>query len=190
MSKIKLIRKIILNLSEGRKNDIIREIIPFLKRDGKILDIGTGIGDVCNELLVEGYNVTPVDIRDLSLFPGIKPIIYDGKRLPFGDNEFDISLLLTVLHHTENPLSVLKEASRVSKKLIVMEDVYEGKIQKYLTFAMDSVTNFEFFGHPHTNKTKLEWEAVFKELGLKILEMNVHNYWKFFTSATYYLGKY
>jgi hypothetical protein len=70
-----------------------------------------------------------------------------------------------------------------------MEDIYTTQFHKYLTFFMDSVTNFEFFGHPHTNKTDKEWRIEFKNLGFRIQEVRIHGFWYFFTSATYVLEK-
>ena len=185
----KLAREIVLYLGTKRRRDILEKISPLLKKSDNILDIGTGIGDVCNELIKIGHTITPVDVKNSSLFENIKPVIYSGERLPFEDKKFDVSLLLTVLHHIKDPVAALKEAARVSKRVIVMEDTYDNALQKYITFAMDSATNLEFFGHPHTNKTKSEWEKIFDELGLKILSEDVRNYCAFFTSATYHLER-
>jgi ubiquinone/menaquinone biosynthesis C-methylase UbiE len=173
----------------GRLSDILRKISPYLKKEDRIIDIGCGSCEVCKHLQNDGYAVTPVDVKNRSFFRNIKPIIYDGKKLPFPDNSFDVSLLITVLHHTQDPVAVLSEAKRVSKRIIVMEDLYQGKAQKYLTFAMDSILNLEFFGHPHTNMTKEEWEHLFKELKLTKKGENIHDFWKFFTSGTFYLVK-
>ena len=66
-----------------------------------------------------------MDVKNKSLFPEIQPTVYDGNSLPISDSKFNTVLLLTVLHHTNKPEIVLKEAVRVSKeRLIVMEDIY------------------------------------------------------------------
>lgn len=185
----KIITNIILKIDKKRREDIFGKITPYLNKTDKILDLGCGNCALSKDLLDRGYTVTPVDVKNISLFKSIKPIVYDGKRLPFKDNLFDTALLITVLHHTPNPPQVLKEAARVCKKLVVMEDVYENSFQKYATFIMDSVGNLEIFGHPHSNKSQKEWQKVFKDLNLKIIEIKIHNFWKIFTSATFFLKK-
>jgi ubiquinone/menaquinone biosynthesis C-methylase UbiE len=172
-----------------RVQDILRKIVPHLHKKYKILDIGSGSCEVAKSLRDAGYDVTPLDIVNKSFYPDFFPTLYDGKHLPFADNSFDIVLLITVLHHTKQPVEILREAARVAPRIIVMEDLYRGMFQKYMTFAMDSVTNREFFGHPHTNMTREQWEKVFQNLNLKIIDANIHDFWRFFTSGTFYLEK-
>ncbi len=180
---------IIMLKKNKRVSEIVRKIKKYLQQNDKIVDIGSGNCEVCSKLQEEGFNVTPVDIENKSWVRGITPILYDGKTLPFKNNTFDISLLITVLHHTNNPKHVLKEAARVSKRIIVMEDIYESAFQKYATFIMDSIYNIEFMGHPYSNKTESEWKNLFKNLGLKLLDTQKNNWWYLFTSGTFYLEK-
>lgn len=172
-----------------RVREILREITPYLKRGDRILDIGSGGCTVAKSLKDNGYEITPLDVIDKSVHQDFRPLIYDGKNIPFPDNSFDVALLITVLHHTKKPVEVLREAVRVAPRIIVTEDLYKGFFQKYLTFAMDSLSNWEFFGHPHTNMMQGQWEEVFRGLGLKILDRNIHNFWTFFTSGTFYLER-
>lgn len=144
-------------------------IAPFLPPAGRILDLGSGRGVVAGILRARGYDVTPLDVRDRSIDPRFRPVLYDGNRIPFEDNRFDCALLLTVLHHTPDPSSILREAARVAARIIVIEDVYSNTFQKYLTFFTDSLCNLEFFGHPHTNKTDGQWRMLFEDLGLELL---------------------
>ncbi|QMU65548.1 MAG: methyltransferase domain-containing protein [Flavobacteriaceae bacterium] len=119
----------------------------------------------------------------------MKPVIYKGGKLPFKDNEFDIVQLITVLHHIKDPEETIKEAVRVGKKIIIMEDIYTSKFQKYITFIADSINNWEFIGHPHTNKTDLGWKQVFNKNNLKIEKVKYYNFLLFFKQVTYILTK-
>jgi len=192
INKSKIVRD--SSFLNDRSSDTVRKIGPYLKKEDLILDIGSGGAHVAHELKTLGYDITTLDIKNKSYFEDVRPIIYNGQTIPFPDDHFDVSLLLTVLHHTKDPLSVLAEAKRVSKKIIIIEDLHKGWIQKYLTFAMDSILNREFFGHPHSNKTKSEWESSFKEMGLTIIDKKTND-WGFkylptwFTSGTFYLKK-
>ncbi|MEI6238010.1 MAG: class I SAM-dependent methyltransferase [bacterium] len=170
-------------------DDRTREVSAYVKKGDRIIDIGSGGCQVSEWLMSQGFDVTPIDISNKSFLGKVKPIIYDGKRIPFADNSFDVALLLTILHHTKDPVSILREAKRVAKRIIVKEDLYKGIIQKYMTFAMDSAINKEFKGHPHTNKTKEEWLRVFKDLELTVLDQKENNFWVFFRNGVFYLRK-
>lgn len=174
---------------DKRTLEIIRKISPYLKTEDKILDIGSGNCRVCHVLQQKGLPVTALDIKNRSRVSTILPTIYDGKKLPFSDDSFDVSLLITVLHHTQDPIAILKEAKRVSKRIIVMEDLYDRTFQKYATFLMDSIYNLEFFNHPHNNMTEAKWKKIFAELNLRVVDEQKNNWWIFFTSGTFCLEK-
>ncbi|TVR94560.1 MAG: class I SAM-dependent methyltransferase [Spirochaetaceae bacterium] len=146
----------------------LAHIAPFLPSSGTILDIGSGTGAVSRILKERGYIVSSVDVQDRSLVPEDAPILYDGARLPFADSSFDSGLLLTVLHHTPNPVEVLCDAARVCRQIIIIEDVYTNPVQQHLTYFTDSLFNMEFRGHPHSNKTDSEWREAFQDLGLRL----------------------
>ena len=108
-----------------------------------------------------------VDIKDNRIVD-IPFKIIDGKNLPFDDNSFDVTLINYVLHHSQNPERLLKEAKRVSKKIIIFEDLPEGILSKLrckfhqMTFFGGSRNDFNF-------KTSKEWEKIFESLGFKII---------------------
>lgn len=182
----KLIREHKIGLARDRQ--AVELVTPFLLGKGEILDIGSGLCRIAKILQDKGYQVTSVDIQNLSIVEEIKPIICDGKRLPFKNNSFDTALLLTVLHHTADPEAILKEAKRVSKKIIIIEDIYKNTAQKYFTFVVDSLVNLEFFGHPHTNKSDVGWKMLFKGLNLNLKGSMHKKIWKVLTAA-YFLEK-
>ena len=168
--------------SVRRRNRILEQIVPFLTKGDRFLDIGSGSCNVCYDLMELGYDVTGVDIDDLSVFP-------DGERLPFHDDSFDTSLILQVLHHTANPEEIIKEARRVSKKIIIMEDLITSRIQKYLTFFADSLGNLEFTGHPHSNMSQSGWEGIFDKVNLRIRGQNTRVVSKFLVCSTFFLTR-
>ena len=146
----------------------VSHIDHLLPDTGSILDIGSGRGVVTSILRDRGFVVTPLDVRDRSMERELAPVVYDGTVIPFPDDAFDCALLLTVLHHTPDPDAVLREASRVARRIIIIEDVYTNTLQKYLTFFTDSLFNLEFRGHPHSNRTDAEWRRTFERLGLTL----------------------
>jgi len=168
---------------------MVKKIEPFLKKTDLILNIGSGTCNLDEILLNKGYHLTSLDIQNLSFVDNIKPIIYDGNQIPFNNNKFYKSLILTVLHHTPNPEKILKEAKRVSKEIIVIEDIYTHFLHKYLTYFFDSLFNLEFVGHPHLNKTDQQWKNTFKKLNLKLVKTSYIRSFIVFKHATYYLKK-
>jgi alpha-1,6-mannosyltransferase len=157
-----------------------------LLKGENILDIGTGNGGLCHALRGEGFDITPLDVQNLSFFADVQPTIYDGKTIPYPDKTFDTSLLITMLHHTPSPEAVLDEALRVTRtRLVIMEDVYRNIFQKHLTFFTDSLVNLEFEGHPHTNKTDAAWQELFAARGLKLVYREEFRTLVFFRQVVY-----
>jgi ubiquinone/menaquinone biosynthesis C-methylase UbiE len=167
----------------------LSHIKKYLNKSDKILDIGSGPGSVYMLLKKKGFNVVPVDVQDLSFTNEAKPIIYNGEKLPFKNGNFDVALILTVLHHTPYPERIVLEAMRVAKRIIVIEDVYYNKIQKYLTYFLDSFLNLEFLGHPHSNKDDNGWQALFRRLGLKLNGMQHKRFILLCKQTIFYLEK-
>lgn len=162
----------------------------FLVESKTIVDIGTGSGGFAHFLMQKNFKVTPVDVVDKTIHGHITPIVYDGFHLPFEDESFDASMLVTVLHHCPNPEQVFDEAVRVSKKkIIVLEDVYSSRVMKHLTWFMDSLVNMEFKGHPHTNKSEKQWEELFHKRNLNIKKKTRTKVLAIFSQVMYHLEK-
>ncbi len=162
-----------LLLTKAKKiNDCCKE---FLK--GKVLDVGAGRCYIADELQAENkIDVTCLDVKDLSQ-TGMNVIVYDGKKIPFKNNEFDTALVAYVFHHCENPLKVLKEVVRVCKGNII---IFEDTKPSYFTNIMDFVSNkSRGVDTPFGFRTEREWLDVFKKLNLKIVAVkhNVEKEW-------------
>lgn len=159
----------------------------WIQKEDRLLDIGTGSGALTDLLRNEGFDLEGLDVVNRVTF-GEMPKLYNGKKMPYSDKTFDFGMLFTVLHHCPHPEKVLKEAARVCKKgLFILEDVYTNKLMELLTKGMDSLVNMEFSGHPHTNKTEEEWEKVFKEMKLTIIEEKRMRVMVLFTQKWYVL---
>lgn len=181
-------RKVIYKIGAARARDTLKRVQPFLNKKNSILDIGCGVCNVCEILLNRGFKITPLDVQNVSFVDSIKPVLYDGNKIPFQDNEFNTSLLITVLHHTPKPEKILQEAKRVSENIIIVEDVYVNWLHKHITNFFDSLLNLEFVGHPHSNKSDSEWKKLFAELGLEVVAVKYH-YFLVFKHAIYYLKR-
>ncbi len=189
IQQVGLLRKIVYTLGASRSKKIVTQAEDFLGQSTKIIDIGAGVGNISEILLKKGKKVTAIDVQNLSMVKGFEPIIYDGKKIPFKDSEFDIGLLITVLHHVSDQDNLISEAMRVSNRVIIMEDVFSSVFTKYVTFFFDSLLNFEFLGHPHSNRTDKGWKDFFNKLGLNLLKEGSFNSYFVFRHKVYLLEK-
>ena len=85
------------------------------KTFGRVLDVGCGDGSIDQlimklrpDLRIEGIDVF---VRP---HPNIAVTKFDGERIPFPDKHFDAVMFVDVLHHTNNAVALLAEASSVS----------------------------------------------------------------------------
>lgn len=168
---------------------MVKRIEQFLNHNDKVLDIGSGTCSICKILIKNKYKVVPLDIENLSLLNEFKPIIYNGHNIPFKKNSFNVSIILTVLHHTTNPEMMIKEAMRVSQRIIIMEEIYNNAIHKYVTFFIDNLFNLKLISNAHGNRTDIEWKLLFKKLGLIIRKVIYERRLFVLLQATYYLEK-
>ncbi|MCB9683006.1 MAG: class I SAM-dependent methyltransferase [Alphaproteobacteria bacterium] len=143
-------------------------VTPWLRPDDRVLDLGTGSGAVCAALRELGHDVVAVDLEDHTLRSvGVR--IADGTALPFPDDAFDVVLLLTVLHHADDPDRMLGEAARVARRaVVVMEDVHHHPLQRWWTTLADSLSTLDLAGHPHHNRDDAGWRAAFARHGLRV----------------------
>ena len=172
MSLFELIIRPLLLIKAKKINDCCKD---FLK--GNVLDLGAGRCYIAEELQNKNrINVTCIDVKDLSQ-TDMNVIVYDGKNIPFKNNEFDTALIAYVLHHCEEPLKVLKEAMRVCKgNIIIFEDTKPSHFTKIMDFLSNKARNVDT---PFEFKAEKEWLKIFKKLNLKIVAVkhNVEREW-------------
>ena len=164
-----------------------RLILPHIKQGNRILDVGSGPGTLAMELFQQDLKPELLDVEDQSFFPETRARIYDGVIFPYPDQSFDVVLLLTVLHHAQDPDQLIREAKRVGKKILILEDVYNNPIQKKVTHWVDSLVNLEFTGHPHNNRSDGHWKRTFSEMQLTVEEEQAYPFLAFFRQVLYVL---
>lgn len=157
----------------------------YIKKGSKMLDLGCGSGIVSREFARRfQVDVMGVDIVDLRVVP-LRLQLINGRDLPFDDGSFDTILISYVLHHTKDPIAIIKEAKRVVKHgghIIVFEDLFEGAFSKAICdihgYTFKKIFDHDREGTGENFKNSREWRLIFEHLGLEsVLEKRVSAHW-------------
>lgn len=149
------------NANRARK--FSQYILPQVENGDVILDFGCGSLQVAENILqkkqvqIHGIDILPSD------HPSIPFTLYDGKRIPFPDNHFDVTYANFVFHHIPDSQHLIQECFRVTKKrLIILEDVYHHQYQNILNKMFDYGNKLtEWDMHMALNfKHEEEWKKV------------------------------
>ena len=146
------------------------ELIPERR---SVLDVGCGDG-LLDKLILDrrpDLNLAGVDVlvRPTAHIPVTS---FDGRRLPFADRSWDTVLFCDVLHHTDDPVSMLREAVRVARHSIVIKDhLVQGLLARPTLRLMDFVGNAPHgVVLPYNYLTRGQWEEAFRSCGLLVTE--------------------
>lgn len=125
---------------------------------GLALDFGSGEGWMTRGLVRSGLvrRVVPVDVQ-LRRGSRVRPVLYDGARLPFPDRSFDLVLAADVLHHCPDPAACLREALRVSRDLFLLKDHNRSSAGGWLVLALLDEIGNRRFGVPSRYRYQRDW---------------------------------
>lgn len=141
-----------------------------LPEGARVLDVGCGDGQIDAAIGVERPDVALEGV-DVLVRPKthIPVTAFDGTTLPFADGSFDIVQFVDVLHHTDDPMVLLREAKRVARRGIVLKDHgKDGLLAGPTLRFMDWVGNAHHGVRlPYNYWPVARWRAAFAELGLK-----------------------
>jgi SAM-dependent methyltransferase len=149
-------------------SDHLAKIIPdrFL-----MLDVGCGDGLIARLINERRTDIhlrgLDVQVRERTYIPVER---FDGEVIPYDDASFDGVMFVDVLHHTHDPMVLLREAIRVARQAVVIKDhTLDGLLAGPTLRAMDWVGNSRYdVSLPYNYWTKPEWLEAFHDLGVKI----------------------
>ncbi|MCC6865611.1 MAG: class I SAM-dependent methyltransferase [Ignavibacteria bacterium] len=112
---IELKAELLLKLAESNFSEL---------KNIKVLDIGSGIGLVDKHIKHKIINLTGVDIEEGVVEkakinnPEVNYLCYDGTKLPFGNESFDLCFAVNVVHHVPPEMwdNFMLEMKRILKK--------------------------------------------------------------------------
>lgn len=97
--------------------------------------------------------------------------LFNGGIIPLKDNSVDVCLFIDVLHHTNDIKKMIHEATRVTRKYIIIKDhLCENKYQYYLLKLMDWVGNKPHHViTPYNYYSRKQWQKDTSKQNLKML---------------------
>ncbi len=158
----------------NRRVGVLRDqLTNLLPRDVSVLDVGCGDGLLARltmeqrpDLTISGIDVLVRENSHIHVDP------FDGKSLPYPDRSFDVVMFVDVLHHTDDPMILLREAKRVARTSVVLKDHTRNGIlaQERLRF-MDRIGNARHGVElPFNYWPRERWLAAFAELAMSVGE--------------------
>jgi SAM-dependent methyltransferase len=161
----------------SRRVEVLGEHLDkLIPPQASLLDVGCGDGLLTRHL---GARRSDLELRgmDVAIRPGASiPIeLFDGKTIPAPDASFDCTLLVDALHHCRHPEDLLAEASRVSRKhLLIKDHLLSGWLAGPTLRFMDRIGNARHgVDLPHHYWKETTWRRVWKELNLEVAAFQV-----------------
>ena len=154
----------------GRRVQVLAaNIASLVPRDARVVDVGCGDGSIAARLLQLRPDIDLVGI-DVFVRPRthVPVVLSDGDTIPYDDAAFDVALLVDMLHHTQNPTLLLKEAARVSPGTVIIKDhLADGFLARPTLRLMDWVGNAHLgVALPYIYWTEARWREAFADAGL------------------------
>ena len=170
----------LLGRAHGRVHDRRVRVLSMLvadalPRDARTLDVGCGDGLLARRVMDRRPDVAMEGIDVLVRHDARVPVrAFDGMRIPFPDRSVDAVCIVDVLHHTDDPLVLLREAARVASAVVVIKDhLADRPLARATLRAMDWVGNARHgVALPYNYWTRARWMLAIADAGLAVERWN------------------
>jgi SAM-dependent methyltransferase len=154
-----------------RRVDVLaRHVASVVAPAASIVDVGCGDGRLTATIarLRPDVQVSGLDVlvRPHAEVPVRQ---FDGTAIPCADRSVDVVLFVDVLHHTADPMVLLREARRVMRTAIVIKDhTCQGLLAKETLRFMDWIGNARHgVALPYNYWTPEQWRRALDELDMR-----------------------
>jgi ubiquinone/menaquinone biosynthesis C-methylase UbiE len=155
----------------NRATELAQPVLEWFSGNGRLLDFGCGVGHLGYVISEQsGQKLTSLDVERFPFTcPEAEVEIYDGIAIPYPDNHFDTTIVAYTLHHTNDPVGLLKEIARVTnRQIVVCEDYLISRKHIPIEVIKDVISNY-FVAHITMQyRTEDEWEEIFDDLKFTI----------------------
>jgi SAM-dependent methyltransferase len=135
------------------------------------LDVGCGDGLLARLISQSRPDISLSGIDTLIRGHTYIPIApFDGQMIPYENTSFDGIMFVDVLHHTADPMILLREAARVARKIVLIKDhTLDGLFAAQTLRFMDTVGNARHgVSLPYNYWPKARWLEAFDALGWQV----------------------
>jgi len=155
---------------ERRARVLAEALAAQIPRGAAVLDVGCGDGTIASLIAQLRPDISICGV-EFMVRPGckIECRAFDGATLPYPDASFDVCMFVDVLHHTQDPAILLREAARVTRSFVLLKDHIDENALDDLTLRfMDWVGN-----RPHgvvltyNYQSRKQWAEHFSQCGLE-----------------------
>jgi SAM-dependent methyltransferase len=158
-----------------RVHVLAAELAAALPPVSTLLDIGCGDGTISRLIsqTVPGLSITGAEFlpRPECAIPCFG---FDGVRLPFDDQSFDGCLFVDVLHHSRDPLGVIRDAARVSRGFVVIKDhaaetAFDHRTLQFMDWVGNRYHGVEL---PYGFLSRAQWLGLYRAAGLEPVKVD------------------
>jgi SAM-dependent methyltransferase len=158
-------------IHDRRSRVLSHHLSTVIPKNFSLLDVGCGDGLLSQRIARNRPDISLSGIDVLVREHHHIPIHeFDGQMIPYEDRSFDGVMFIDVLHHTADPMILLREALRVARHALLVKDhTRDGLLAGPTLRLMDRVGNARHgVSLPHNYWPKRDWLEAFDSLGLRI----------------------
>lgn len=157
---------------QNRRAHVLAEhLSSLIPHSTTLLDVGCGDGRLSARILESRGDIVIKGVDVLARSQSYFPVdLFDGQTIPADDGSFDVVMFVDVLHHTEDPMILLREAARVARRHIILKDhLLDRPLAKTTLRFMDSIGNARYgVATPYNYWYERKWRQAFEEIGLTV----------------------